>query len=312
MPLNLKTKPRPTSKEVSLPSGGYPYPEVFPTGRILVKAMTGEIERILFEGFSSNKGSKPYLKYLEVIRKCCSIPPEFDPKKLLVGDLMYLLASAKSLTYSKGYEFSSTCPSCGEKETSLIEIPEDMMSNRYPSDYPGSYPIELNSGDEVVIKFITVEDEMNCDSLVRNKISSGALTQDAYEYYLGLHILASHVVSVNEGMPESISETVSWLNSNTEDKEDLEALISKLTPGIVSQVPMICDHCGHDYNHFLPISRTFFRNRGTANPRDMPRGVRIGVIGKDEVDEEVVSSGQRDVSSDTQASDGGSTEQSES
>lgn len=300
--LKLKAQPRPTKDETFLPSGGYPYGDLLPDGRIIVSAFSWATEQLLFQG-PQGKGKKQYSRYLDAIKQVADLPPDLSPKDLLGADMMYILLKARSLSYGESFTFASTCPSCGNKETVTVKIPEGMPHNRYPYDFREDPYIDYETtvGNEIRIGFLRIKDELECETTIRSKVTSKQIPQDQFDSELARYQLAAHVKFVNGEKVTSIEDVVNWLDKSLQEKEEISSILQELAPGVSYSIPMVCEvaECAHEYNAWMPIGSDFFRPRKRVNTKKLPAGVRIGVFGEDARCEVSPGSGTSDVSGDS-------------
>lgn len=285
MALNIKEPPKRSVKEIILPSSGYPYNGKIPGGRLLIQAFDWESERILFKAFET-EGSKETLRYIETIKRVSKFPEGFDPETLLEGDLQYILMECRSLSYGETYSFQSKCPYCDYNEEVELKIPLFLPTNRYPSDFGGTLKIKTSNDNGVEIRFITIKQDMECENAARNKIAKKMIRKEDYDAEYSNSRVAYHIVSVNGGKPDSIDEVRNWLTQIpiSERKEIIE-FINRVSPGVSFNILITCEECGKDYERMLPIGADFFRARRRNNEEQLPRGVRIGVLGQTELSE---------------------------
>jgi len=294
MALNLKFKPRPAAKEITLPSAGYPYKETLPGGKLLVNAFDWDAERLLYKD-PTRSSSKEMLRYIEVVKRVSSFPKDFDPAYLLEGDLQFILLHARSLSYGEEYSFNSRCPHCRKEEEVAIIIPDGMPVNRYPADFEGTIKYKSTEENEIELRFLTVKDDMECDNLSRQRLSKNAIKKDGYDDDYQLNRLSKHLVSVNGGKAENLQEAREWLKSiSSIERSEITTFINEVAPGASYRVPIDCIECAERYYTVMPIGADFFRPRKRTDAPVLPGGVRIGVFGTDIINEVAPSSGTED------------------
>lgn len=189
------------------------------------------------------------------------------------------------------YSFDSKCPFCEHNESIELRIPLYLPTNRYPSDFKGIVKITTSQGNDVDIKFITVAQDIDCENLTRNRIAKKLISKDDYDIDYSNSRTAYHIAAVNKGKPDSLQEVRDWLNSiPISERKEINEFISKIAPGVSYNVQITCEECGKDYERLLPIGADFFRPRTVHHAEQLPRGVRIGVLGEDELSEFTPSS----------------------
>jgi hypothetical protein len=309
MPLNIKTKPQAVVKEILLPSAGYPYQDHIPGGRLLINAFDWDAERTLFKGVSE-PGNKEMLRYVEVANHICHFPKGFTAENLLEGDLQYILLEGRSLSYGEDYKFTTTCPECKKDEEANVKVPAHLPCNRFPSDFSGVAHLTTTESNIVGVRFLTAREEMDCENLTRQRIAKKVIEKNRYEDDLALTRLCKHIVSVNDGKPDSLEELRKWVKSiRVTEKSEILAFINHIAPGVNYRLEMECPECHSSYKILMPIGADFFRAGTQPNAEQLPPGVRIGVFGPDERSEVTPSSGEDVPVGDTSRVPGGEEQQ---
>lgn len=294
MALNLKVKARPTSTEIELPSGGFPYGGKFPAGKITVKPFTWETENLLY---TADRNQVRH-RMAEVLRRIAILPEGFNPTSFIEGDYEYILLTSRAMSYGETLTVNTECPECGHKESVEVKVPSHLVANRYTEDVArdteGLIPFTTPDGNDVLLKFPTLEDEIQVDSILRNKIAAKVLAADKYTPEFQRTLFSTCVVKVN-GDAANRQEVLQWLSTSLSERDAIEAFLISIRPGVQKIIKMQCDKCEHTYDVPVDLDELFFRHRRGPAGGQLPRGVRLGVAGKDALSEVDVGTGTPNV-----------------
>ena len=158
MPLKLNKPPGPTTKEITLPSEGYPYPQPeLKGGKILVKAFDFDTESLMYG--TSDSSAKQFARLCTLLSRITTWPPGFRTQDLLEGDSAFIVMAARSLTYpEQKYDFETTCDHCGEKEPYSLRIPDELPQNRSPADFMGYITLETFNTNIIKLRLLNLTD----------------------------------------------------------------------------------------------------------------------------------------------------------
>jgi hypothetical protein len=283
MPLKLNKPPGPSSKEIVLPSKGYPYKD-FPDlagGAVLVKAFTFDTEALMYG--TSDSSTKQFSRLLEVLKKIAVWPAGFKPAKLLEGDSAIVVMTARALSYpEQTHVFETTCEHCGKPESHRLQIPQQLPQNCYPADFNGKLKITTFNENTIEMRFLTLEDDSECLRLTRDRVNLKLVPEDAFDADYQLHRLAIALVSANGEKPDNMDDARSFFKAMPfDEREEIHRVIRKHAPGLSSMLTIKCPNpdCEETYEAFLPLTMDFFRPRSGAVRAELPAGVRIGVSG---------------------------------
>lgn len=254
-------------KRIRLLSGGYVKPDAFPNGEIVVYPWDTSTDDWLTE--RTKKGNQNMVLY-DLCGQLCNLngcPLE----SFVVGDVNTVLLVARSIRYNSVVQYEPVCPSCGDRTTDQMVVPDELgRIGEKASDYPGYDHITLpDSGDEVYIRPLTVRDERLIAD--RDEVSRKFMTDHV------MHILTP-VVAINEGKPDGYEEVLRWFNAISPlDAAYLETQQNLLYPHLDTDIPHKCDKCGKEFTHSLEFSREFFRpsvkpGKGATVPADVRPG----------------------------------------
>ena len=111
MPLKLNKPAGPSTKEITLPSEGYSYPQAeLKGGKIVVRAFDFDTESLMYG--TSDSSAKQFARLCTLLSRITVWPPGFRTQDLLEGDSAFIVMAARSLTYpEQKYDFETACES---------------------------------------------------------------------------------------------------------------------------------------------------------------------------------------------------------
>lgn len=283
MSLKLKNPIQQVTREITLPSEGYPYEGQIPGGKVLVSSFTHRTETAMYQPVTG--ANKELTRTLAILKDVCKFPGDFNPRNLLEGDLAYIMLTARSLSYPETYEFDTTCPHCGFVEKHNIKIPEEVPLNRYPSDFAGTLKVRTFNDNELELRFLTVSEDAEASRLARDRVAKGFVpkTPEAEEADQVLNRLCIQLVGLNgeSAATASMEEKRKVFNDMMlDERNSVLEMLSRYAPGITQQIVVKCPECGESYESVMPMTDAFFRPRRKSVSNELPGGVRLGVIGE--------------------------------
>lgn len=145
----LENVPLETDVVVDLPSEGKFYRNF---SQVTIKPMTFEDEKSVIA--SSKKGIDPINVLLENCVKGINI------SDLLLFDKMYILMKLREISYGENYNFSITCPKCGEESDVKMSFAH-LLVNKVPVEVEDPREITLPvSKKKITVRFPRVRDEI--------------------------------------------------------------------------------------------------------------------------------------------------------
>lgn len=278
MALKHNKSPKPSTREVTLPSEGYPY-EKLKGGKLVIKAFNWETETLFYSGGGTSL-VKESARLTEVIKRIAIWPENFNVTDLLEGDSMYALLAAKSLSYDERYQFKTMCPACDSEEEHNLIIPDHMPANRYPQDFNGVLKVTTSDGNEVDLRFLTLRDDIECHRLARERVNKSLIPKDSLDADYAINRLCFSLIAANGGKPDTLQESRDFFREmNAVERGEIETFLVKYAPGINSNLSITCPQCGHKYDTVMPITTDFFRSKPRELSTELPRGTRIGTFG---------------------------------
>ena len=244
--------------ELKLPSAGITYGIDFPD-TVTVKPFSLRTEATL-------AGNMTALEKMNAITMAVASfgDAKFNAAELLMADQYFILAVARALTYGENYEFTTKCPACDKLERVSLKVPDNLPIRVWDKAKPPVLKVKLpHTKDLVEFRYATVTDEQQVEAYSKSLRTAGG-EGPAVDDMVYIRSKSKQLVSVNGGKPEDISEADGYVSSiSGADMAALQDAISENQPGIQYLWRVMCDKCGHKYDHFVPIAQDFFRrNRG--------------------------------------------------
>jgi hypothetical protein len=140
---------------ISLPSKCLPYEGINPQD-ILVRPYTGQDEMILAQINVVNLERN----FLSVLK---NVVQGIDPRRLTVGDRLYLIIWEYINSYSSDISVEQVCSHCLKSVSFPVNLMEDLNIQFLPDDYPHS--ITRESGEDVNVRILTVQDEVDAEKM---------------------------------------------------------------------------------------------------------------------------------------------------
>lgn len=253
-----------TVAQVRLPSRGVPYPEGAPQGggTLTLSAMTMVEESM----FANSRGDNSEV-IDSILRRC--IQENTEVNTLLAADKFFLFMMLRAITYGSEYTFNWTCPSmitpqeiCGHKNTTTVHIPDDFKVKYLSDEDKEPFKVELpESNKEISFRLLRGTDESHIEKhtaelKARKKAGIGG-PDTTTAFRLSRQILAVDGNAVKEAPPQKLLQFVMSLHSR--DVQTLRDKIGFFTPGINTDVTLICSDCGAVHEWDLPFTANFFR-----------------------------------------------------
>lgn len=264
-------------EDVILPSQGLYYDGAVPGGKVQVRPMTLQEDKILATQRLAQSG-----KSLDIIfKKCLKFPtPDFDPINLLAGDRVFLLYYLRGITHGNEYEFIVRCPNeeCGQATTDIYDFNNLASTIKRPNpDLTEPFKVVLpflskKVGQEFWVKVrllrgYDMQAMMNQKKVVRKlqggrPIVSSESVDDTLEENLNMLI----VEAMGHKDKTKIEQLVGRLHAS--DTATIREFIRENTPGIDTSITIKCSACGNEVQMELPITESFFRPTKRGSTRE--------------------------------------------
>jgi hypothetical protein len=262
-----------------LPSGGIfygpttpcPCPEM-PGGEVGVRKFTmREVETLASMGASGPDVLR------KVIISCLKLPEGFDPKSLLVSDMLAALFFQRVLSYGPAMKFTWACPTCRTTNTASVDLvrdlntikPEDMqrvMFDAYPALYttPTAFPLIEPfvftlpvSKISVGLRMLRSDDEEMIRQQAKQQKDRGLSGMDPGYRMRRIR----RIVSIGEATNVTYTDAEMFLlQMDPRDLQSMANFVDRLDTGIDTTMYLQCSAagCGVSSPVEVPLDANFF------------------------------------------------------
>ena len=240
---------------IELPSKGKFYDDpVLSTGILHVRPMTGAEEEILATSRYVKKNEA-----VDMIFKRC-LQEKVDTTKLLTIDRNYLLIWLRGISYSTEYEVEVKCTNCEHKFKEVVNLNE-LPVNYCPDDFDmsslsGTLP---KTGWKFTYRLSNGHDELTVAQYRdrRNREFGRDRSDDTLTYRT-----ATLLNSIEDNEGRSVVDTndlqVLLKRVPVGDGAYLRSVVNDPPFGVNTDIVLVCDNCGADFNTDLPMESGFF------------------------------------------------------
>lgn len=278
---------------VTLPSRGVYYGDKMPDGRLEVRPMGVDVDKLLTNQRLIESGSLPS----RIVETCTRLPDDFSIREMLAGDFNFLLYYLRGITHGNFYEFTSECSYCKTKnvyEFDLSTLSETIQgpNNEYPEEpmevllpvLSRSFSKKHGSDIQVfaMVRLIRVDDIMKMARPGNDKIfdpinrgrarvrkkdkkksktqvqNAGLDTSKLYQDNMKRQIVGFKIG--NEIYKDQrISDIIDQLHQ--QDAAIIRDFIDNISPNVDTSLEVTCqnEECNKDMTIMLPWSENFFR-----------------------------------------------------
>jgi hypothetical protein len=226
---------------IRLPSKCLPYEGINPQD-ILVRPYIGQDEVVLAQINPVNLERN----FLTVLK---DVIQGIDPRKLTVGDRLYLIIWEYINSYTSNIFVDQVCSHCLKSVNFPINLMEDLNIQYLPDDYSEPYSLVLEPGKEINVRILTVQDEVDAEKMA----SQG---KDPFLYRLAKSIVngddAFYQMEKLKNWPaRDIAKLRKFHDVDTLHGPDFKAVIN-------------CPSCGGEEEVIVPFRLDFFHPIGTS------------------------------------------------
>ena len=234
---------------VHLPSNGKVYGEGGPED-VTIRAITTREEKFLLG--STNNDSVD-----DIIEACIVKPRGLKMDNLILADTNFLLFKLRILTYGPKYSVTTICPSCNSQNNNTVNL-NDFLVYELDDDFQEPFDIELPmSGDTLTVRLLRKADYDIIDARAKKLAKK---SRDATQAEIAYNMrLARFITKIND-------KEVSWeeaqqytIDMHGRDTAWVWHKMNDLDIGYDTNIDVICDNCGYEYDSALPLSMDFFR-----------------------------------------------------
>jgi hypothetical protein len=275
-----------TVVQVKLPSRGVCYPKGTPaaSGKLSLSPMTMAEEAL----FGDTRGTST--ETIDTILRHC-IQENIELNTLLAADKFYLFMMLRAVTYGQNYTFSWNCPAvinaretCGAKNTTTVRIPEDFKAKYLADEDKEPFVVRLpDSQKNISFRLLRGYDEPVIDKYTKHienqrKLGIG-IPNTTNAFRIVRQIVAVDGKPVKEAPEEKMIAFV--LSLSAKDTQYLRDKIAHFTPGISTDVVLVCDTCHATHEWDLPFTADFFRAVYPSDEVPVADEIRPDVLSED-------------------------------
>lgn len=270
---------------VKLPSKGVPYPKDHPAngGKLTIVPMT-----MLEESFFLDDNQEVTNIIDKVLNRC--LQEKFDTNSLITSDKFFLFLMLRAVTYGSEYSFEWVCKLPGKKNkpcnthnVSKVHIPNDFKMKYLEETDTEPFVVTLpETKKQISFRLFRGADEVRVENHIKKlEAFKGTEVQKldtSAAYRLLCHIVAVDGNSVAKAPEDKLLAFI--LSLPARDRQYLQDKINYYTPGLNTDVTVVCATCGNVSVMDLPYTAGFFRS---SFPDEEPEGtpddeVRINVL----------------------------------
>jgi hypothetical protein len=226
---------------INLPSKCLPYEGINPED-ITVRTYTGADE-VLLAQINPVNIERNFLVVLQ------SVISGIDPKKLTLGDRLYLILWEYINSYNSQLDVDQVCSHCLKRVSFSVDL-LDLQLRYLPDNYLELTVVHLPVQDKVVrLRVLTVEDEVECEKME----SDG---KDPYLYRIARSF-------VGEEEPFILMEKMkSWPGKDMARVRKFHELDTEHGPKLL--MTQKCPNCGEEEDVVIPFRFEYFHPTGEA------------------------------------------------
>ncbi len=242
--------------EVTLPSRGYRYEGKIPEGRVKIAAVTAAVEEKVAGLVARGKGNQLLTYYVDLNSDFGSA--DISAEDLQLGDCLFLAIQIRALTFGPEYQYSFTCPSCGNVSQQTINVNDQDVIAYTDSDVE-PYEVKLPRADAtVLVRQPRIKDMATIRKFLQAQANKGLMgDEDPYS----LFGTALCIQSINGKTELDAFSKYLWVKDLlSSDYNILKTAIEDNECGYVFEDEATCPICKHvEEIDDLPLGPEFFR-----------------------------------------------------
>jgi hypothetical protein len=273
---------------VRLPSRGTCYPKgSAPAEGTLTLAPMTMVEEAMFNNAKASGADIVD----NILRRC--IQESIELNSLLASDKFFLFMMLRAVTYGPEYTFTWTCPTminaretCGSKHNHTVKIPDDFKVKYLADEDKEPFTVRLpDSQRDISFVLLRGYDEPEIEKYtegIETKRKQGISVVDTTMSYR----LSRQIVKVDGNSTENAprEKVMAFINSlSARDSQFLRDKITFYTPGISTDITLVCHDCGSVHEWDLPFTADFFRANNPEPDKPVEHAVRPDVLPGDVV-----------------------------
>jgi len=244
-----ETTAGPYDKEVVLPSKGMFYDGVLSDGRVTLRPVSVQEEKLL----AGNAGNR--LELADKVLQKCIVSKCLPLSDLLMTDKFYLLLVLRSISYGTEYGFTLACGSCKFEFQHSVKLPEGLQLKVATEGDVEPFEVTLPAcKKKVSLRFLRGYDEEEIENFVKTLPDAGKDDGDP-----GYPFRLSRFIDKIEGEDVDPIEKLQFCEKLIGmDSMKIRHSIAERETGPILTVSAKCPNCQTPVRSILPLTNDFF------------------------------------------------------
>jgi len=245
---STEIKSNPYEVEVELPSKGMFYGDTLPEGKVTIRPITVEEEKLL-----AGKGDK--MELADRILSECIVSKCLPLDDLLMTDKFYLLLNLRAVSYGSEYGVSVQCPACSHKFSHSVVLPEGLQLKVAEEGDKEPFDVELPiCKKKVSLRFLRGSDEKEIENFVKNLPNAG--NQEGDPSYI--FRLSRFIAKVDDEELDAVSKMEFCRKLFGKDSLAIREAVAENETGPILSIEAKCPGCQQEMRTVLPLTNEFF------------------------------------------------------
>lgn len=234
--------------DVELPSRGLWYGDTCPGGTVQITPWTTAQEEALVRHSNKDKMSIIDKMLVENVQ----LPPSFEYEDLLLVDQHFLLMRLRQVSLVSIYTVDRECPSCERKHELTLDLADLDIQFSEPGDEEPWECFLPGCGADVTLRPLTVRDGKSIEKYKDQTADSPGAPEVRLR-------LAKNIVTI-EGQSMKMDEKKDFVGRlKLIDIETIKSVIHERSPGIQTELSVVCPKCDSEADFDVPFQVGFFR-----------------------------------------------------
>jgi hypothetical protein len=221
-----------------------------------------------------------------ILRRC--IQESIDVNVLLGSDKFFLFMMLRAITYGPDYTFEWTCPAmltptdiCNTRNTTTVRIPDDFQVKYLADEDTEPYTVRLpDCQREISFRLLRGYDEPIIEghsAKIEAQEKAGIQMMDTTPVFR----LVRQIVKVDDKDVTEAPEDKMMAFVQSIPPKDIQLLKGRMahfTPGLSTDITLVCEKCKNVHEWDLPFTANFFRVIDSTTGRPVGDEVRSDVL----------------------------------
>jgi|SRR5581483_175986 len=239
-----------STETIVLPSRGVLYGDAIPEGKVTIRNLTTQEEKLL----SSSKASAG--NAFDKIISLCVVSPKVDTDILLSTDKFFIFMALRWITYGPTYKFDIQCSDCRFSFNHQVNLTEFTIKN-LDDTVKEPFAVKLPKANVTVgLRLLRGGDERAIKDYETQKLRHNPDGGDGYIYRIARSIVSVDNTAISIQNALAFVERLHGLDSSVIQNE-----LEKYDSGIVPAIEADCPRCSNHMSMLMPLTPEFFRAR---------------------------------------------------